>query len=710
VPDFATPTPQGLIDLAWATLLHSAWIGLLVGSLASSMIALGRPASPRARHAAIAASLLHAALAAPAAAVVQRSWRHHDAMSFYVGTTAQDVDPEPADSSGSRATPKSVASPGPEPAAAWSARLRRAIAAAASRLDVMRPYLLAAWAAGASAFAAALAVGAMALQRLGRGAAPRPALERRAYALGRKLRLRRTPAVREHPGIAEPCLVGILRPVVLLPSGWLATAPASQIDAVLAHELAHARRLDHRTNLLLRAIEAAFGFHPGVRLASRLARREAERAADALAVRLTDDPLALARALDSVARSLPSRPRSLRPGLAVGGERSALLPRIQELLGMKPARPRFPFRAVAALPAAAILAALATSAATAQKPPATDRESQVERLSATADDYEKIGKSAAARDDRGRTARLLASVDTPAVSKAEFLRIYRADPETLADEDLVKRLEAVRGPDPGLKGKPREELVRMAREGEVSFEVRFVEVVDVERDPFEDAPMAPVQPGVAWIAKPEELDAILKAVSAGVASRVTQAPKVTTFEGAGATIIVGAKPESFPIPKSSVEIEGVPASSAPAVSDPATVQLDLDGPPTRPGSGRVGGAGWAEAQRIDVRGTRSADGHRVAATLATRVRDVRFAAFGAKADVPIVAEPKAMVLKRTSDCDVPDGSSLVIASGFHGRWPGAAGALPRLVRNYAVVTPRRIDPEAIEAATLDRIEKAVPMR
>jgi hypothetical protein len=298
----------------------------------------------------------------------------------------------------------------------------------------------------------------------------------------------------------------------------------------------------------------------------------------------------------------------------------------------------------------------------------------------------------------------------PAVSRAEFQRIYRADPETLSNEDLVKRLEAVRGRGLELGGESREELVRMAREGQVSFEVRFVEIMDVERDPFEDTPMAPVQPDVAWVAKPEELDAVLKATAAGASNRVSQAPKVTTFERAAATVIVGDKPESFPIPKSSIEIEGVPSSPAPAARNSTTVQLDLDGPPTGVANGRQGGAGWPEAQRIDLQGTRSADGHRINATLATRVRDVRFAAVGAKADEPIIPEPKAMVLKRTSNCDVPDGSSLVIASGFHGRWPGVVGALPRLVRNYAIVTPMRVDPEAIEAAILDRIEKAVPTR
>lgn len=678
MPDFSPPSPQGLIDLAWLTLLHSAWLGMLAGAVGSLMIALGRPASPRARHATIVVLLAVVTIAAPAAALTQRSWIRRDITPVFIAATGRTK---------SLGLPRGVAVAGaaPSPASAPEsttvgppAGLGRMIVAAGSLLAAARPYLLAVWAAGASASLGAMAVGSHSLRRLRRKSAPCPAPGRRARTFGRMLRLGRTPDVLQHPGIDEPCLAGSLRPVVLLPSRWLTAARVDEIDAVLAHELAHARRLDHLTNLFLRAVEAAYCFHPAVRLGSRLARREAERAADALAVRLTGDPLALARALESVARSRPSRPRLLRPGLAVGGDRSALFPRIQELLGMKPNRPRFPLGVFATLPAAAILATVAISTAPAQegRPPAVAADS---------------------RDDHPQAR--------PAITRQEFLRVYRADPETLSHEDLIKRLEAIGGPGPGLVGKSREELIRDAKSGEVSFEVRFVEVIDVERDPFEDAPMTPVEPGASWIATPKGLDAVLKAVASSPPSHVVQCPKVTTFEGASATMIVGARPESFPIPKSSMEIEGARCPNTPVDGNAGIIQVDLDGPPVGPGSGKDGKSGWAEAQRMDVRGTKSGEGHRVNATLVTRYRDVRFACLDPRSKSDDV-EAEALDLRRTAACEVPDGSSLVIAGGIHGRWPGTYFALPRLVRGYAIVTPHRVGPEAIEAAALARIEEA----
>ena len=77
----------------------------------------------------------------------------------------------------------------------------------------------------------------------------------RAGSLGRLLRFRNVPPVLVHASLGEPCLCGILRPVILLPERWLATAHRESVDAVLAHELAHARRRDHLVNLGQRVLE-----------------------------------------------------------------------------------------------------------------------------------------------------------------------------------------------------------------------------------------------------------------------------------------------------------------------------------------------------------------------------------------------------------------------------------------------------------------------
>ena len=79
-----------------------------------------------------------------------------------------------------------------------------------------------------------------------------------------------------------------------------------------AHELAHARRLDHIVNLWQRVVEMMLFFHPGVHWLSRSLRTHREYCADALAVWMTGDPRALASALESVAHLRPIYPRHRR--------------------------------------------------------------------------------------------------------------------------------------------------------------------------------------------------------------------------------------------------------------------------------------------------------------------------------------------------------------------------------------------------------------
>ena len=54
-----------------------------------------------------------------------------------------------------------------------------------------------------------------------------------------------TVEVRSCPGLAEPGVIGLWRPILLLPVDILKSLTPSQTDAVLAHELCHVRRRDN---------------------------------------------------------------------------------------------------------------------------------------------------------------------------------------------------------------------------------------------------------------------------------------------------------------------------------------------------------------------------------------------------------------------------------------------------------------------------------
>jgi BlaR1 peptidase M56 len=195
------------------------------------------------------------------------------------------------------------------------------------------------------------------------------AVQASAARLARRARLKKPPSVLVHPLLNEPCLCGLLAPAILLPEQWLSCGDGRLVEAILAHELAHARRHDHLVNLAQRLVEVVLFFSPAVHWLSQSLRRQREYCADALAVRMTRDPLALAGALESVARlRLLSQ---TRPALSasLGGQSASLLPRIQELIGMKPSRPRRRLWPIVALPASLIVALLVSACGLPQDQP-----------------------------------------------------------------------------------------------------------------------------------------------------------------------------------------------------------------------------------------------------------------------------------------------------------------------------------------------------
>jgi bla regulator protein blaR1 len=64
------------------------------------------------------------------------------------------------------------------------------------------------------------------------------------------------------PDLVEPGIVGILRPVLLLPEGMLDRLSQIQLNAILAHEFCHVRRKDNLTAAIHMAVQALFWFHP----------------------------------------------------------------------------------------------------------------------------------------------------------------------------------------------------------------------------------------------------------------------------------------------------------------------------------------------------------------------------------------------------------------------------------------------------------------
>ena len=159
--------------------------------------------------------------------------------------------------------------------------------------------------------------------------------QQRADALQRALRISRTVAVRLADDVVAPFTARLLRPVIWLPLSLLTRLPREQVEALLAHELAHIRRLDWLWNGLQCMAESLLFFHPGAWWLGRRIRQEREHACDDLAVEACGDAIALAEALAELERHRHPLPRLL---LAAHG--GSLMNRVTRLLSGPPQRAR----------------------------------------------------------------------------------------------------------------------------------------------------------------------------------------------------------------------------------------------------------------------------------------------------------------------------------------------------------------------------------
>ena len=117
--------------------------------------------------------------------------------------------------------------------------------------------------------------------------------------------------------IAAPILVGVFRPMILLPAAALAGWDPQQLEMVLLHELAHVRRYDNLVNLLQRIVESLLFFQPMVWIVSGWVRREREHCCDELVVARTRQPHAYAEMLVTLAETILAKPHGAARRLCI---------------------------------------------------------------------------------------------------------------------------------------------------------------------------------------------------------------------------------------------------------------------------------------------------------------------------------------------------------------------------------------------------------
>jgi beta-lactamase regulating signal transducer with metallopeptidase domain len=293
-----------LLNQPWAerlgwTLLHFLWQGILLAALyaLARTLAGGRIAA-RGRYA-IACASLAAMTAAPACTY------------WWLGNS-----------------PPAAAARDSAASGAWQPVAAAAYSPVADPWHSAMPWIVMVWFAGAAACSLRLLAGclsAMALRRSCHAPAP-PAWQEPLDRLMKRMRVSRPVRLLATDRVESPSVVGWLRPVILAPVGMLCGFPSEQVEALLAHELAHVRRHDYLVNVLQGVAQSLLFYHPAVWWISRQIRAEREHCCDDLAVEATGDVLVYARALAELESMRPAHFKA-----ALSANDGSLLRRIRRL-------------------------------------------------------------------------------------------------------------------------------------------------------------------------------------------------------------------------------------------------------------------------------------------------------------------------------------------------------------------------------------------
>ena len=307
--------------IGWA-LLHFIWQGAVVGVLTACVLACLRRGAADVRYvvSVIGLSLM---LTLPTVNAVQfwRTSTGHDIAKVDVNR----VSTAPEAAAGSR-----VVADQPFTTVAPSTSSVRSRLADEIQVESWLPVFVFTWLCGVAILSLRLVSGWVWVQRMkSHGTSPiEDGWDHIAARLSRRLHIARRVRLLKSTLVDVPTVIGWMKPVILVPGSALSGLTPHQLEAILAHELAHIRRHDYVVNLLQTVVETLLFYHPAVWWLSRRIRAERENCCDDLAVRLCGDPLTYVQALADL-EGLRSPGRQLVMA-ATGG---SLVQRVHRLLG-----------------------------------------------------------------------------------------------------------------------------------------------------------------------------------------------------------------------------------------------------------------------------------------------------------------------------------------------------------------------------------------
>ena len=139
-------------------------------------------------------------------------------------------------------------------------------------------------------------------------------------------------SIGESSKIDVPLVLGHFKPLILFPIGMINMLSTAEVEAIITHELAHIKRFDYLTNIVLNLVEILFYFHPAVWWISANVKAERENCCDDFALSHNIDKVVYAKALVKLEEIKSGGTPSL--AMPFSSKKHQLMNRIKRIMNM----------------------------------------------------------------------------------------------------------------------------------------------------------------------------------------------------------------------------------------------------------------------------------------------------------------------------------------------------------------------------------------
>jgi len=306
--------PDRIVNALGWTIMHSLWQGLVIGVFLFLLLYFYRHHSSNLRYNISVFSLvlicgLFFLTFVINYKVAERTSLFSSNGNWFAGYNINEADPLPISSGIQTITPAN------------------SLSSITDKISGTFPFVISFWLLGVFIITVHTTGGFFMTQRLRNSCLyPLPEeLQERFQKLTGLMKIRRLITVCESTLVHVPVVIGYFKPVILLPFSAISHIPCDQVEAIIAHELAHIRRNDYLVNVFQSITEALFFYNPIIWIINYRIRKERENCCDDLAVSYSSGKLTYAKALASI-YEIPAKYGF--PLLAVASKKYRLLPRI----------------------------------------------------------------------------------------------------------------------------------------------------------------------------------------------------------------------------------------------------------------------------------------------------------------------------------------------------------------------------------------------